>query len=80
MVSAMNGQKTRVRRRYYACPTALTNPPTTPPPLPPMPPPAPKQGAAKAGLFADLLPGMIAVATGLALIAIGAFPQALAVI
>ena len=75
MVSAMNGQKTRVRRRYYHCPNALTNPPTTPPPLPPMPPPAPKSG-----LFADLLPGMIAIATGLALIAIGAFPQALAVI
>lgn len=72
MVSAMNGQKTRVRRRYYTCPTALTSPT--------MPPPAPKPSAAKAGLFTDLLPGMIAIVTGLVLVTIGAFPQALAVI
>jgi hypothetical protein len=81
MVSAMNGQKLRTRPRFYVCPTALTAPPTgSPPPLPPTPPTPAKRVAQAAGLLADLAPGVLAVAAGLFLIVVGAFPQALAVI
>lgn len=73
MVSAMNGQKTRVRTRYYRC-AAIHRPTPTPPPS------LAKRIAHAAGWAADMGPWAVVTAFGTVLIVFGIFPQVMAVI